>query len=216
MLPPETQVGAELRPHLTWRQVGAAWLCHHSMTPQPGCSTRKEAVLLKQGRKVPGLPAEMQGTAGPRCQHGPGFVVLLTDKPRAESGGHFQVPWQGESSREEGSVVVTSFWLSDLGQAVVAVPAMSLISEFSAVGGLSRDAQPEKNLEIKNLEIKNLEMLHRPRKWGFKQVEGQSTEQCLVVPQLSVEKIQQSLWQGGAEWGIDLMNSPLCLGELHE
>lgn len=72
-------------------------------------------------------------------------------------------------------MVVTSFWLSDLGQAVVAVPAMSLISEFSAVGGLSRDAQPEKNLEIKNLEIKNLEMLHRPRKWGFKQVEGQSS-----------------------------------------
>lgn len=51
----------------------------------------------------------------------------------------------------------------------------------------------EKNLEINNLEIKNLEMLHRPRQWGFKQVEGQSTEQCPVVPQLSVGKIQQSL-----------------------
>lgn len=119
MLPLETQVGAEgdsgLRLHLTSGKVGAVWLCHHFMTPHPGCpmSWQKQTcpvnstpvwwefchhfwisvnpaclsscqdlrgkgacAVLIQGRKVPGLPPEMQGIAGPWWQNGPGFVVL--------------------------------------------------------------------------------------------------------------------------------------------
>lgn len=106
--PLETQVGAEgdsgLRLHLTSGKVGAVWLCHHFMTPHPGCpmSWQKQTcpvnstpvwwefchhfwisvnpaclsscqdlrgkgacAVLIQGRKVPGLPPEMQGIAGP-------------------------------------------------------------------------------------------------------------------------------------------------------
>lgn len=55
--------------------------------------------------------------------------------------------------KEEDSVIIVLFWVglcglvSYLGEAVVAIPQMSLISEFpEAVGGTSRDSQLGKEI----------------------------------------------------------------------
>lgn len=81
--------------------------------------------------------------------------------------------------------------VSVLGEAVVAAPAMALISEFpEAVGGMSRDAQ---------LGEGSGNTSQAPGNGLFKQVEGPPSHssdqkrQGVVVPQLSVKKIQQSL-----------------------
>lgn len=147
----------QCEPHTGVVGILPSLLGHNCIILSPPClrgcqDLRGKKPVLCSNKAEMHLGCLQKCTAGPRCQKGPGFAVLQIPGMSAHSQtrlcrGRRMHPsaLRCESSEEQGSVVLPSFWVSDLGQAAVAAPAMSPVSEPpEAGGGRSRDAHPRK------------------------------------------------------------------------
>lgn len=164
------------------------------------------------------------------CQNGSGFVVLQISgmsaqrQTRSKSGG-WSLKCPDRESLEGGSLsdyCIILGWTLCAGQ-LFGRGSCGNAANVTYLWVPRSSGRDEHRFTVRK---RNLETLHRPQamdclsRWKSLHhtqrhtMTRQNRVQRFLTSQLNINS--KDLWQGCAEQDRDLMNSPLCLGELHE